>query len=488
MAMGKVGSIFRDTRLSKGLTLDQVADEINISKRFLQGIENDNFDGFPGEVYIIGFIRNYAEFLGLNPAEAVARYKAAEPELEPLSQNENPIQLSSEMPDVIEPIAKSPDMQASIETKQERKEPEAPLLFAEEPEIANAAASPLPPEPAKSGKKPRTSKKQAAAKPSSEPEKATPAAGPAPAQESEAPLAKAHPSLADSQKDTITLPRRPFPFARKNQNVHAAPTQLGHFLLYALAIFIIVVGVVSILPRIKLSSRASRAPAEYRAEGLPFEQRLYPQDRVYLPLGNDFISVTLKSVKDKVVLDTPYGEFTLGLNEETVLNPSADKDRLTASIIDYAPNAPQNGALAHFDVKEALSQQANSSDITVPAGTAPTAAPNTEPAPIVLFKSASGPHPFYVNVSFASPVMFRYEADRKEWVEKYYSKGESITVNASNSITFWTANAQAVKVSVFQSAGKSTELIMGGPGEIAVQRLSWSNSQGGWALVAVPVD
>jgi Uncharacterized protein conserved in bacteria len=45
--MGKVGSIFRDTRLSKGLTLDQVADEINISKRFLQGIENDNFRRIP---------------------------------------------------------------------------------------------------------------------------------------------------------------------------------------------------------------------------------------------------------------------------------------------------------------------------------------------------------------------------------------------------------------------------------------------------------
>ncbi len=106
----------------------------------------------------------------------------------------------------------------------------------------------------------------------------------------------------------------------------------------------------------------------------------------------------------------------------------------------------------------------------------------------MLFRSSGGPHPFYVNISFMSPVLFRYEADRKEWVEKYYRKGESVTVNAANSITFWTANAQAVKVSVFQSAGKSTELVMGGPGEIAVQRLSWSNAQGGWAMVAAPLD
>jgi len=49
--MAKVGALFRDARLEKGLTLDQVADETNISKRFLQGIENDNFQGFPGSLY-----------------------------------------------------------------------------------------------------------------------------------------------------------------------------------------------------------------------------------------------------------------------------------------------------------------------------------------------------------------------------------------------------------------------------------------------------
>ncbi|HOM92358.1 MAG TPA: helix-turn-helix domain-containing protein, partial [Rectinema sp.] len=64
--MGKIGDIFREARLGKGLTLEQVADETNISKRFLQGIESDDFSGFPGEVYTLGFIRNYAEFLSLN--------------------------------------------------------------------------------------------------------------------------------------------------------------------------------------------------------------------------------------------------------------------------------------------------------------------------------------------------------------------------------------------------------------------------------------
>lgn len=59
------------------MTLEQVADETNISKRFLQGI-SDDFSGFPGEVYILGFIRNYAEFLSLNSSAMVELYRSDE--------------------------------------------------------------------------------------------------------------------------------------------------------------------------------------------------------------------------------------------------------------------------------------------------------------------------------------------------------------------------------------------------------------------------
>ena len=76
--MGKIGDIFREARLGKGLTLEQVADETNISKRFLQGIESDDFSGFPGEVYTLGFIRNYAEFLSLNSSAMVELYRSDE--------------------------------------------------------------------------------------------------------------------------------------------------------------------------------------------------------------------------------------------------------------------------------------------------------------------------------------------------------------------------------------------------------------------------
>jgi len=484
--MGKVGSIFRDARLEKGLTLEQVSDETNISRRFLQGIETDNFEGFPGEVYILGFLRNYAEFLGLDAARIVELYRKSDGEAEQASGK--PLSVGAGRSDIGEKDEKAPAPEPlpspALETTEKSRNDEAPAQpQAQEPSLfseTEGQESPLSPyaAPSDSSKKRKTSANRK-------------------------PRVKAAPQedktkdQGEPQESTI---REPSPPPQTQQTSEPSPppphriafVQTGRLLLFILLGLVLLIAAISIIPTLKLPSGTSRAPSEYRAEGLPFEQRLYPQDKVYLPLGDDFISITLKAIKDKVTFDTPYGALTTGLNEEAVITPSADQERLVATVTDYSPNEPKNGALVHFDVKEALSQAESSGDITVPGGTNQAAAPQTaqgqQAPPVVLFRSPGGPHPFYVNVSFMSPVLFRYEADRKEWVEKYYRKGESITINASNSITFWTANAQAVKVNVFQSAGKSTELVMGGPGEIAVQRLSWSNAQGGWAMVAAPLD
>ncbi|MCE1196134.1 helix-turn-helix domain-containing protein, partial [bacterium] len=76
--MAKIGSILQETRLRKGLTLERIADDTNISVRFLAKIESDDFTGFPGEPYVVGFIHNYAEYLGFDPDDVVARYRSVE--------------------------------------------------------------------------------------------------------------------------------------------------------------------------------------------------------------------------------------------------------------------------------------------------------------------------------------------------------------------------------------------------------------------------
>ncbi len=489
--MGKVGSIFRDARLGKGLTLDQVADETNISKRFLQGIESDSYDGFPGEVYALGFIRNYADFLDLDARKMIERYHSvdAPPQASPEASEPHeasPSPEHAEAAHTIEPISTQPMAEEKEQT---------PSLFAEEDVTPPTEEAP-PVKKAQSRKKPQ--KKQR------EPDASTTAqAAKSPSQGDDQSLPRNTPALEEARaqvpEPAPPLENKDSDFARHSEpikSIKKSRVQLGRFVPLALVAIVIAIAAVSILPMLNFRAKPARKPVEYRAEGLPFELRLYTQDKVFLPLGNDFVSVTLSSIKDKITFDTPFGALSVGLNDDVVINPSSESERLTASILDYVPNEPQNGVRVRFDTKAALSSSDQPGDITVAADGQKSQGPQASSSlvgqadnnPELLFRSSGGAHPFYVNVSFMAPVLFRYEADKKEWVEKYYRKGESITVNASNSITFWTANAQAVKVNVFQSAGKSTELVMGGAGEIAVKRLFWSNAQGGWAVVADSLD
>ncbi len=73
--MESIGAKFQTAREAKGYSLEQVARDTHISRRFLQAIEEEDFAAFPGEPYLLGFLRNYSEFLDLDPRETVALYK-----------------------------------------------------------------------------------------------------------------------------------------------------------------------------------------------------------------------------------------------------------------------------------------------------------------------------------------------------------------------------------------------------------------------------
>jgi len=72
--MGEVGQWLRETREGKGISLAEVEEVTRIRQKFLAALEADDYAALPGEVYVRGFLRNYATFLGLNPDEVLARY------------------------------------------------------------------------------------------------------------------------------------------------------------------------------------------------------------------------------------------------------------------------------------------------------------------------------------------------------------------------------------------------------------------------------
>lgn len=61
-----LGTILRKEREGQNLSLKEIESAISIRTKYLDAIENERYGELPGEVYVKGFIRNYAKFLGLD--------------------------------------------------------------------------------------------------------------------------------------------------------------------------------------------------------------------------------------------------------------------------------------------------------------------------------------------------------------------------------------------------------------------------------------
>src|SRR6516225_4829867 len=73
--MTDFGARLKQARESKGVSLDQIATETRISTRFLAAIENEEFHLLPGGIFNRGFVRAFAEKVGLDADQAVADYE-----------------------------------------------------------------------------------------------------------------------------------------------------------------------------------------------------------------------------------------------------------------------------------------------------------------------------------------------------------------------------------------------------------------------------
>lgn len=77
MSIETVGTTLRTRREKKRQTLAEVSRVTRIPVGTLESIEADHFDDLPGEVFVKGFLKSYAQTLGLVPDDIVARYTAS---------------------------------------------------------------------------------------------------------------------------------------------------------------------------------------------------------------------------------------------------------------------------------------------------------------------------------------------------------------------------------------------------------------------------
>ncbi|HEB11026.1 MAG TPA: helix-turn-helix domain-containing protein, partial [Spirochaetales bacterium] len=86
--MESVGKRLKEGREQNNYSIEQVARDTHISKQYLLALEEENFSIIPGETYITGFLRNYSEYLSLNPDEMVSLYKSLKIQEQPLPMHE----------------------------------------------------------------------------------------------------------------------------------------------------------------------------------------------------------------------------------------------------------------------------------------------------------------------------------------------------------------------------------------------------------------
>ena len=71
----RVGEELREARNALGVSLEDAAAQLRINKRYLQALEEGRVKDLPGAAYAVGFVRSYATALGLDPDEAVRRFR-----------------------------------------------------------------------------------------------------------------------------------------------------------------------------------------------------------------------------------------------------------------------------------------------------------------------------------------------------------------------------------------------------------------------------
>lgn len=70
----KFGQLLQTARIEKGLNPEDIADAIKVGKRIITYIEDENHAKLPPEVYVKGFLRVYAQVVGLDEGMVLSRY------------------------------------------------------------------------------------------------------------------------------------------------------------------------------------------------------------------------------------------------------------------------------------------------------------------------------------------------------------------------------------------------------------------------------
>ena len=71
-----VGAKLRIARKKKKLTIEQVEEGTKVRAKYIEAIESDRWREFPSRIYVLGYVRRYAEYLKLDGKKILSEFEA----------------------------------------------------------------------------------------------------------------------------------------------------------------------------------------------------------------------------------------------------------------------------------------------------------------------------------------------------------------------------------------------------------------------------
>ncbi|GAA0366011.1 helix-turn-helix domain-containing protein [Bacillus horti] len=79
--MSELGKLLKQKRLEQDISMEKLQEETKIRKRYIEAIEQGEYNILPGQFYARAFIKSYAEAVGLNPEEILQEYAKEVPQI-----------------------------------------------------------------------------------------------------------------------------------------------------------------------------------------------------------------------------------------------------------------------------------------------------------------------------------------------------------------------------------------------------------------------
>jgi cytoskeletal protein RodZ len=272
----------------------------------------------------------------------------------------------------------------------------------------------------------------------------------------------------------IKIQEQPVPVEQLLRSPPAFPRAL--VILIAAASVLVLAGGIGFFVFVRGSSRPAendiaQLPMEYVLEGSFLERRFYRGDAVLIPVGGEQFRAELRGMEDPLVLTVPGGDgVELNLSGDTDVDLNGDGIADVRVILsDYDKSRPAAGALIRFDL--------NAPGVPDTALVPGLASAENPQAGTVIF-SSTNTYPFTMEIQFQSYCMFRWEVDRRDRKEEYFSRGQRLNIPVQNTIRLWTSNATALTAEL-NGAGRTVTLNLGSAGEVVVIDLRWLRDNDG---------